>query len=63
MAKMTSHDHTLCGKKPSLLSVGTIYVALKICEQLKNIKLINDGVVGRLLEISDHEEDDILDIS
>ena len=32
LAKMTMHDYTLSLKKPSVLAVGSIYVALKICE-------------------------------
>jgi len=32
LAKMSMHDLDLCGKRPSLLAVGSIYVALKICE-------------------------------
>jgi len=35
LAKMTMHDYELAGKKPSLCAVGALYVALKICEQLK----------------------------
>jgi hypothetical protein len=32
LAKMSMHDDELATKKPSLLAVGAIYVALKICE-------------------------------
>jgi len=32
LAKMSMHDHDLSQKHPSLLAVGAIYVALKICE-------------------------------
>jgi len=32
LAKMSMHDVDLCTKPPSLLAVGAIYVALKICE-------------------------------
>ena len=32
LAKMAVHDYELSGKKPSLLSVGALYVSLKICE-------------------------------
>ncbi len=35
LAKMALHDYELSGKKPSLQAVGSLYVALKICEQLK----------------------------
>lgn len=32
LAKMSVHDLDLSSKRPSLLAVGSIYVALKICE-------------------------------
>ena len=32
LAKMSMHDLELSGRKPSLLAIGSIYVALKICE-------------------------------
>ena len=32
LAKMSMHHYELSGKKPSLVGVGAIYVALKICE-------------------------------
>lgn len=35
LAKMALHDYDLQGKRPSLQAVGALYVALKICEQLR----------------------------
>lgn len=32
LAKMSMHDLELSSRNPSLLAVGAIYVALKICE-------------------------------
>ena len=32
LAKMSMHDVYLSSRRPSLLAVGSIYVALKICE-------------------------------
>ena len=32
LAKMCMHDLHLASRRPSLLAVGVIYVALKICE-------------------------------
>lgn len=49
LAKMSMHDTDLSGKPPSLLAVGAIYVALKICEQLKRKDLINSTVVTKLI--------------
>ena len=36
LGKMSMHDHELSGRKPSLVGIGALYVALKICEQLKS---------------------------
>jgi hypothetical protein len=41
LAKMSMHEINLSVRNPSLLAVGAIYVALKICEQLKKKELIN----------------------
>ena len=32
LSKMSMHDLDLSSRRPSLLAVGSIYVALKICE-------------------------------
>lgn len=48
---------------PSLLAVGAIYVALKICEQLKKKEFINALVVSRLIQISKMSEEKILEVS
>ena len=32
LAKMSMHDYDLSGRKPSLVGIGALYVALKICE-------------------------------
>ena len=52
LAKMSMHDLYLSSKRPSLLAVGSIYVALKICEQLKKKELINTSVVTSLIQAS-----------
>lgn len=63
LSKMSMHDLELSGRNPSLLAVGSIYVALKICEQLKKKDLINAQVVTRLIHVSRMNEDQILDVS
>lgn len=60
---MSMHDVDLCSRNPSLLAVGAIYVALKICEQLKKKDFINSSVVTKLIQISKMGEDQILDVS
>lgn len=63
LAKMIMHDYELSQRKPSLLAIGSIYVALKICEQLKKKEFISTVVVQRLIKKSQMEEGDILDVS
>lgn len=63
LAKMAMHDAELSCRKPSLLAIGSIYVALKICEQLKRKEFISSTVVKRLIKKSQMEEGDILDVS
>jgi len=45
LAKMSLHDYELQGKKASLQAIGSLYVALKICEQLKKTQLITNDIV------------------
>ena len=63
LAKMSMHDTELSARNPSLLAVGAIYVALKICEQLKKKEFINSEVVTKLIQTSGMKEDEILDVS
>jgi hypothetical protein len=63
LAKMSLHDYELAGKKPSLQAVGALYVALKICEQLKKTHLITNEIVCKLVVISKAREDEIIEIS
>lgn len=60
---MSMHDVQLATMVPSLLAVGCIYVALKICEQLTKKELINVDVVTKLINVSQMAEDDILNAS
>jgi len=63
IAKMTMHDATLSTLEPSRLAVGVIYVALKICEQLRNQNLITEPVVRNLIRVAQVEENEILEVS
>jgi hypothetical protein len=43
--------------------VGALYVALKICEQLRKTQLITADTVTRLVRVSRAREDEIIDVS
>ena len=49
LGKMSMHDYELSGRKPSLVGIGSLYVALKICEQLKRATLITNVIVQKLV--------------
>ena len=63
LAKMALHDYDLQGRRPSLQAVGALYVALKICEQLKKTQLINAETVQKLVAVSRAREDEIIEVS
>lgn len=63
LAKMSMHDYELSGRKPSLVAIGVLYVALKICEQLKQDTLITNAIVQKLVEVTRSEETEIIEVS
>jgi hypothetical protein len=60
LAKMDYHDYFLSQKLPSLLAAATIYVGVKICEQIKKENYINEYFTITLCELSHKEEIEIL---
>jgi hypothetical protein len=60
LAKMNCHDYNLLTRKPSLLAASTIFVALKICEQINKEEYVNDAFTKRLVEVSQKGENDII---
>ena len=63
LSKMSLHDYDLSGRKPSLVAVGSLYVALKISEQLKKATLITNSIVQQMVVVSRSEEADIIEVS
>jgi len=60
LAKMNCHDLQLMNKKPSLLAAGTVFVAMKICEQINKEDYVNDAFTKKLVDISKKSESDII---
>jgi len=56
LAKMCMHHEELCVRPPSQMAASCIYVALKICEQMRKKTLINKHILDKLLEASEMEE-------
>ena len=64
LAKMTMHDYELSGRKQSLVGIGALYVALKICEQLKkNFAIITPQIVLKLVKAANAQEEEIIEVS
>lgn len=63
LAKMNCHDYNLMQKKPSLLAASTIFVAIKICEQINKEEYINDYFTNKLNEVSQKNESDIIKVA
>jgi hypothetical protein len=57
---MNYHDYSLCKKKPSLIGASTIFVAMKICEQINKEEYVNEYFSKKLTEISRKNENDII---
>ena len=60
LAKMNCHDYKLMQKKNSLLAASTIYVAIKICEQINKEEYINDYFTESLNKVSSCNEHEII---
>ena len=60
LAKMNCHDYHLIGKKTSLLAASTIFVAMKICEQINKDEYVTDSFNKRLSEVSQKQESEII---
>jgi len=58
LGKMNCHDYNLMQKKPSLLAASTIFVAIKICEQINKEEYINDYFTEKLNDVSKNTEND-----
>jgi len=63
LGKMSMHDYELSGRRPSLVGIGALYVALKICEQLKRDTLITNTIVQKLVLVARSEEEEIIEVS
>lgn len=60
LAKMNCHDYQLMNKKPSLIAASTIFVAMKICEQINKEEYVNDYFTKKLCDISKKSENEII---
>lgn len=52
LGKMALHHDNLCHKQSSLLAASSIYVALKICEQMRQKTMLTKAISQCLLDVS-----------
>ncbi len=60
LSKMSLHDYFFCGVRPSRVAVSSIYVALKICEQLRKRPVLSKELVEQMATISGYKEEEIV---
>jgi len=63
LAKMALHHEYLCTKKSSLIGASSIYVALKICEQMRQKPIMTKAILQNIVDISQLEERKLIDCS
>ena len=61
LAKMSTHDYYFCNVKPSNIAISSIYVALKICEQLKKRAIITKDIMQQMIIVSGYTEEVIVE--
>lgn len=60
ISKMNCYDYELIGKKPSILAASSIFVSLKICEQIKKENYISEYFMNKLISLSKYTEEEIV---
>lgn len=63
LAKMSLHHEGLCTRNPSLLGTSSIYVALKICEQMRQKSILSKDLLQSILQASGEDEKELVDLS
>ena len=60
ISKMNTHDYSLISKKPSLVASSTLFVSLKICEQINKETYVKDYFFRKITEISRKTQSEII---
>lgn len=64
LAKMNLHDYTITvDNKPSLIAASTVFVSLKICEQINKTEYLTDCFIKKLVDLSRNSESSIIKIA
>jgi hypothetical protein len=63
LAKMALHHEGLCTKEASLIGTSSIYVAIKICEQMRQKSILTKVILQGLLDCSGIDERILIECS
>ena len=63
LAKMALHHENFCTKKSSLIGASSIYVALKICEQMRQKSIMTKSILQNIIDQSSIEEKKLIECS
>lgn len=64
LAKMNYHDYELIvDKNPSLLAAATVFVSLKICEQINKVEYLTDCFIKKLSILCCKQEQEIIKVA
>ena len=64
LAKMNYHDYQLVvNKNPSLLAAATVFVSLKICEQINKVEYLTECFIKKLSVLCNKQEQEIIKIA
>jgi len=61
LGKLSAHDYSFCNIKASKKAISSIYVSLKICEQLKKRIILTKDIIRRMVEVSSYPEHKIVE--
>ena len=63
LAKMSLHHEEFCSKQSSLIGASSVYVALKICEQMRQQPILSKQIYNHLLQASGLPENQLIENS
>ena len=63
LLKLCAHDYDFCGVKPSIIAISSIYVALKIGEQLTKHEMSNKEIIDQMVNLTEYSEPEIMECS
>lgn len=63
LAKMSMYDYAFCNLKPSMIAICSIYISIKICEQIRKTIILSREIINKLIKVSGYTEDKIVEVA